>query len=195
RRLRASLLEPPKDLTTITCRQDSVEELIAKPQILLEIQNVLVKFPAIDSLLSMCIHLSDFPAPLTDLLTATSTSESAVIFASTASFKAQQTTTSPDIVNDGNLLTPSSDVEMSHDGSGVGTSQQRTTGESGLNISATAARLPSMPTSTSREHANATTVNDKDSSQSAASTLISAVNIEKNAELRITKLIAIKHML
>lgn len=66
----------------------------------------------------MCIHLSDFPAPLTDLLTATSTSESAVIFASTASFKAKQTTTSPDIVNDENLLTPSSDMEMSHDGSG-----------------------------------------------------------------------------
>nr|CDS27090.1 mutS protein 4 [Hymenolepis microstoma] len=190
RRLRASLLEPPKDLTTIISRQDSVEELIAKPRTLLEIQNVLTKFPAIDSLLSMCIHLSDFPAPLTDLLTATSTSESAVIFASSASLRARRTTASPDLVNDENLLTPGSDVEMSHDGSGPGTSRQARTAISRLNSTTAATnRLSSM------QHGSDTTVNGKGSSHTATSTSISAVTIEKNAELRITKLIAIKHML
>ncbi|KAL5111109.1 hypothetical protein TcWFU_000175 [Taenia crassiceps] len=181
RRLRGCLLEPPNDLNTITYRQDSVAELISKPQILLEVQNVLAKFPAIDSLLSMCVHLSEFPEPRTDLLTGTATSASCII-TSTAGAAVHRCSTSffgdPDAEED--LLTPSSDVERDHR-----PIRPRADTVSGLKIS------PSAPTSNIASARRLSVGGDSDT----ASSLVSAVTIGSNAELRITKLIAIKHML
>ncbi|VDM17100.1 unnamed protein product [Hydatigera taeniaeformis] len=181
RRLRGCLLEPPNDLTTITCRQESVTELISKPQILLEIQTVLAKFPAIDSLLSMCVHLSEFPAPRTDLLTGTAASACSVITSSSgAAFRQRPTSLSGDDAAEEELLTPSSDVERDHRPKRLCTGTA-----SASNIS------PLAPTS---NLALRRRLSEKDSS-GATSSLFSAVSIGNNAELRITKLIAIKHML
>ncbi|EUB61351.1 MutS protein [Echinococcus granulosus] len=180
RRLRGCLLEPPNDLTTITYRQDSVAELISKPQILLEIQNVLAKFPAIDSLLSMCVHLSEFPAPRTDLLTGTATNSAAFAITS-PTFRDCLTSSSGGPGAGEDLLTPSSDVQRDHR-----PKRLRTGTASGLNISAASA-----PTSNMASGRKSSVGGDSD----ATSSLVSAVTIGNNAELRITKLIAIKHML
>ncbi|CDS39966.1 mutS protein 4 [Echinococcus multilocularis] len=180
RRLRGCLLEPPNDLTTITYRQDSVAELISKPQILLEIQNVLAKFPAIDSLLSMCVHLSEFPAPRTDLLTGTAT-KSAAFAITSPTFRDCLTLSSGGPGAGEDLLTPSSDVQPDHR-----PKRPRTGTASGLNIS-----VASVPTSNMASGRKSSVGGDSD----ATSSLVSAVTIGNNAELRITKLIAIKHML
>ncbi|KAM7539559.1 hypothetical protein Aperf_G00000022313 [Anoplocephala perfoliata] len=184
RRLRASLLEPPNDLATITYRQDSVEELITKPQILLEIQNVLTKFPAIDSLLSMCIHLSEFPTPRTDNLTAKSAS--AAIIASTTSILPHRPTAFSDLINEEYHLTPSSNVTDK-------SRQPTTVDDGGMNtFIATNVHSVSSPPASARQ---SSTTSGGDLSSSSTTALMSALTIEKNAELRITKLIAIKHML
>ncbi|KAL5963190.1 hypothetical protein TSMEX_009071, partial [Taenia solium] len=181
RRLRGCLLEPSNDLDTITYRQDSVAELISKPQILLEIQTVLAKFPAIDSLLSMCVHLSEFPAPRTDLLTGTATSASSVITsAAGAALRHCPTSPSADPGGEEDLLTPSSDVERNRH-----LKRPRAGTVSMLNIS------PSAPTPDVASKRSLSAGGDSD----ASSSLVSAITIGNNAELRITKLIAIKHML
>lgn len=70
---------------------------------------------------------------------------------------------------------------------------RQTTEDSGLNIST--AGVNRLPTISGTRIGTDTAASEKHYTASEASTLISAMNIEKNAELRITKLIAIKHML
>ena len=58
RLLRSSLFQPPTKLAIIRCRQDAVEELIAKPEILTGVQSVLSRCCDVDQLLGLCVTVS-----------------------------------------------------------------------------------------------------------------------------------------
>ncbi|KAF6778144.1 hypothetical protein AHF37_02464 [Paragonimus kellicotti] len=57
RLLRANILEPPCDMSTIMQRQDAITELASAPETLLGLQNILRQLPHIDGLLSLCIQI------------------------------------------------------------------------------------------------------------------------------------------
>ena len=140
----------------------------------------------------MCVHLSEFPAPRTDLLTATATLSN---FSTNTPARPRPTTSLGNpLGGEAEILTPSSDVQREHQ-SVVAREMSAIATASGLNIPATgtatgtATAIASAVTSVKEVRSTAA------GSDAAASSSLSAVTIEKNAELRITKLIAIKHML
>ncbi|KAL7061773.1 hypothetical protein AAHC03_01484 [Spirometra sp. Aus1] len=164
RRLRTSLLEPPNDLNTIISRQAAVAELVSKPQLLFETQTLLSKLPPIDSLLSMCVKLSD----------SHSSQQSSVTTVSAA----DTPTRARDDIDMDITLTPSSEIrpnEATATTHGCGSSKVQKTIQLGTagNLSVNRWKTPS------------------DASTSSAGSRL----IEKDAEIRLSKLIGIKHML
>lgn len=129
----------------------------------------------------MCVHLSEFPAPRTELLTGSATSASSIITSTADAALRHHSTSSPgDPGGEEDLLTPSSEVERDHR-----LKRPRAGTISELNTS------PSAPASNVASGKKLSGGGGSD----AASSLVSAVTIGNNAELRITKLIAIKHTL
>uniref|UniRef100_A0A0X3PFA2 DNA mismatch repair proteins mutS family domain-containing protein n=3 Tax=Schistocephalus solidus TaxID=70667 RepID=A0A0X3PFA2_SCHSO len=161
RRLRASLLEPPNDLNTISSRQAAVAELVSKPQLLFETQAFLSKFPPIDSLLSMCVKLSD-------------SQQRSVTIGSAADTRSRERDGIDMDIN----LTPSSEIQSNE----ATTASHRC---SSSNIQKTI-----QVGQTENSSVNRWKTPNETSMSSSGSRLI-----ERDAEIRLSKLIGIKHML
>ncbi len=137
----------------------------------------------------MCVHLSDFPTPRSDPPISTNTGNGL------PSSSRHAATPNPACLSSGlnnhnneDFLTPSSDVQREDNTSFSScTTRDRARGviSSGL-LGTTSATKPVTTT---------ISVHDKTADSNYSNGSLSSVTIEKNAELRITKLIAIKHML
>ena len=59
RLLRSNLFQPPVDLGLIEARQEAVAEMVESPNLYDDLRSILGRFPALDSVLSLCIKRQD----------------------------------------------------------------------------------------------------------------------------------------
>lgn len=163
---------------------------------------MLVRFPAIDGLLSMCVQLSDFPAPRSDSLCVVTTLESKTSDA--------RVINAPDELDSIISLTPSSGVSCDdfYDaengrkrcprGFTTTNSVENRPGLSNIIVRSSVSTSSKLVTANVKPMtvtmSNASIDKSGHSSRSLEPTLRASV-MEKDAEIRITKLISLKYML